>query len=51
MLDMSWLHPVTQMVPLSASALENLAGGSSLYLGQCNKKGTVKANFPEEEED
>lgn len=49
-LVISWLLPRALWFQSPASALENLAGGSRLGLGQCNEKGTLKANFPEEKD-
>lgn len=49
-LVISWLLPRALWFQSPVSALENLAGGSRLGLGQCNEKGTLKANFPEEKD-
>lgn len=46
----SSLFPGALAVSVLVSALENLAGGSRLSLGQCNETATVKADFPEEKD-
>lgn len=38
------------MGSIPASTLGNVADGSILGLGQCDDKGTLKANFPEKKD-